>query len=53
MITMNQVFSITLRASDGRERTDLWWLPNAACRNDLYDKAAKRGLQITNKSQII
>lgn len=45
---MDGVYAITLRARDGRERTDLWWLPTAAVRQDLCEKAARRGLEIIN-----
>lgn len=42
----NNVYGITLRAPDGRERRMLAWLPTEACRQDFYDKARKRGLEI-------
>ena len=42
----NNVYGITLRAPDGRERRMLAWLPTDECRQDFYDKARKRGLEI-------
>lgn len=43
----NRVFELTLRAKDGRELRTLAWLPTEAVRQDFYDKARKRGLEIT------
>lgn len=45
----NRVFELTLRSADGRERRTLAWLPNEAVRQDFYDKARKRGLEITKQ----
>lgn len=47
------VYAITLRARDGRERTDLWWLPTPEVRQDYQDKAARRGLEITDEKEIL
>lgn len=41
---MKQVYAITLRARDGRELRTLAWFPTPACREDFYEKAARRGL---------
>ena len=43
---MDGLHIFTLRASNGRERTDLWWLPTEACLQDFYDKARRRGLTV-------
>ena len=43
---MENVYELTLRAADGRERRDLWWLPGEAWLQDLCEKARKRGLEI-------
>ncbi len=43
---MTGVYELTLRSADGRERRTLVWLPNEAVRQDYYDKARKRGLEI-------
>ena len=42
----NNVYPITLRAKDGRERRQLVWLPNDKVRQDFYAKARKRGLEV-------
>lgn len=42
----NNVFELTLRAKDGRERRTLAWLPTEAVRQDFYKKAHKRGLEV-------
>ncbi len=44
---MNGVYVVTLTAPDGRERTDLWWLPTAEWVRGLYEKAQKRGLSVS------
>lgn len=41
------VYCITLTAPDGRELRTLAWFPTEECREDFYEKAAKRGLTIT------
>lgn len=43
---MTGIYELTLRAKDGRERQTLAWLPTEAVRQDYYDKARKRGLEI-------
>jgi hypothetical protein len=45
----NRVYELTLRAKDGRERRTLAWLPTEAVRQDFYEKARKRGLEITEQ----
>jgi hypothetical protein len=47
------VYAITLRARDGRERTDLWWLPTPEALRDYHDKVAHRGLTIANEKIIL
>lgn len=44
---MTGIYELTLRAKDGRERRTLAWIPTEAVRQDFYDKARKRGLEIT------
>lgn len=48
---MTGVYDLTLRASDGRERRMLAWLPTEAVRQDFYEKAHKNGLEIVINSQ--
>lgn len=43
---MTGVYELTLRSADGRERQTLAWLPTEAVRQDYYEKARKRGLEI-------
>lgn len=43
---MTGIYELTLRAKDGRERRTLAWLPTEAVRQDYYEKARKRGLEI-------
>ena len=43
---MNNVYELVLRAPDGRERRQLAIVPNDRVRQDYYDKARKRGLEI-------
>ena len=38
--------ALTLRTKDGREQRTLAWFPTDAVRQDFYQKAAKRGLEI-------
>lgn len=45
------VYSLTLRAPDGRERRTLAWLPNEAVRRDFYEKARKRGLEVIENNE--
>ena len=44
--TMNGIYELTLRAPDGRERRTLAWFPTEEVRQDFYEKARKRGLEI-------
>lgn len=48
----NNVYPITLRAKDGRERCLLVWLPNEQVRQDFYEKARKRGLEVIVKDEV-
>ena len=41
------VQGLTLTAQDGRELRTLAWFPTEACREDFYEKAARRGLTVT------
>ena len=41
------VYPLTLTAPDGRELRTLAWFPTEACREDFYEKAARRGLTVT------
>ena len=43
---MNGVYDLTLRASDGRERRMLAWLPTEAVRQDFCEKARRNGIEI-------
>lgn len=43
---MSGIYELILRAPDGREQRTLAWLPTPAVRQDFYDKARKRGLEI-------
>jgi len=38
---------LTLTAPDGRELRTLAWFPTEECRKDFYEKAARRGLTVT------
>ena len=40
------VYALTLRAPNGQERKTLAWLPNEQVRQDFYQKARKRGLEV-------
>lgn len=42
------IYELLLRAPDGRERRTLAWLPTEQVRQEYYDKARKRGLEIIN-----
>ena len=46
MANVNNVYPITLRAPDGRERKTLAWFPNETVRTDFYKKAKKKGLEV-------
>lgn len=43
---MNGIYELILRAPDGRERRTLAWLPTDKVRQEYYDKARKRGLEV-------
>ena len=43
---MTGIYELTLRAPDGRERRELVWFPTEGVRNDFYEKARKRRLEI-------
>lgn len=45
---MTGIYEIILRAPDGRERRTLAWLPTDKVRQEYYNKAHKRGLEIVN-----
>lgn len=47
---MKDVYNITLRAPDGRERHTLAWFPTDAVRADFYSKARQRGLEVVEKN---
>lgn len=49
---MTGVNELTLRSADGRERRTLVWFPNEAVRQDFYEKARKRGLEIIDNTKI-
>ena len=51
--TMNRVFELTLRASNGQERKLLQWFPSRAACDGLYDRWRKRGIEVTNEKEII
>lgn len=42
----NNVYPVTLRAKDGRERRELVWFPNDHVRREFYDKARRNGLEV-------
>lgn len=48
---MTGIYELTLRAPDGRERRELVWLPTEAVRQDFYEKARKRGLEIIENNK--
>ena len=43
---MTGIYELTLRAPDGRERRTLAWFPTDEVRQNYYEKARKRGLEI-------
>lgn len=43
---MEDVYGITLRAKDGRERRELVWLPTNKCRQEFLKRVHKNGLEI-------
>lgn len=50
---MTGVYELTLHASDGRGRRWLVWLPTDEVRQDFYDKARRRGLEIIGEEKKI
>jgi len=46
-----KVYPLTLTAPDGRELRTLAWFPTPECREDFYEKAARRGLTVTSISE--
>lgn len=48
---MTGIYELTLRAPDGRERRMLAWFPTEEVRQDYYEKARKRGLEIINDQE--
>ena len=46
----NGVYELILRAPDGRERKTLVWFPNETVRQEYYQRAAQRGLEVTERS---
>lgn len=48
---MTNVYELTLRAPDGRERRTLAWFPTEGVRQDFYEKARKRGLEIIEREK--
>jgi hypothetical protein len=48
---MNGIYELTLRDPDGRERRTLAWFPTEEVRQDFYEKARKRGLEIIDINQ--
>jgi len=43
---LTNVYALTLRAADGRERRTLAYLPTEAVRRQYYEKARRNGLEI-------
>ena len=43
---VNNVYGVTLRARDGRERRELVWFPNDQVRQEFYNRARKNGLEV-------
>ena len=44
----NAIYGLTLRASDGRERKVLAFLPTEETRKNFYEQCRKRGLEVIN-----
>lgn len=42
----DNVYPVTLRAKDGRERRELVWFPNDQVRREFCDKARRNGLEV-------
>lgn len=49
---MTGIYELTLRASDGRERRTLAWLPTEAIRQDFYEKARRNGIEIVKNEEL-
>ena len=49
---MTGIYELTLRAPDGRERRTLAWFPTEEVRQDFYEKARKRGLEIIKNNEL-
>lgn len=49
---MTGIYELTLRAPDGRERRTLAWFPTEEARQDYYEKARKRGLEIIENNEL-
>ena len=47
---MTDIYELTLKAPDGRERSTLAWLPTEAVRQSFCEKANKNGLEIINNN---
>ena len=43
---MNGIYELTMRATDGRERRTLAWFPTEEVRQDLHEKAERKGLTV-------
>jgi hypothetical protein len=50
---MNGVYELTLRTPGGEQRTTLVWFPIPEARRDYHEKAARRGLEITDEKEIL
>ena len=46
---MAGVYELVLSTADGREMRTLAWYPSEAVRQDLYEKARRLGLEISEK----
>ena len=49
---MMGIYDLTLRASDGRERRMLAWLPTEAIMQDFYEKARRSGIEIVKRKKL-
>ena len=43
---MYNVYAVKLRAKNGKERSDLWWLPTEETRREFYKKVQKNKLKV-------
>ncbi len=43
---MKDVYSLTLRTNDERERRELVWFPTDKCRQEFLKRARKNGLEV-------